>query len=226
MKRSIAILLAVAVIALWSGSAYGFHDQGVADCAGCHTMHNSQNGAIVADGGSPGQGVNAYLLKAATPSDTCLACHAGDGGSYHVLATDPLVPTNERGAGDFVFLTEDNVNDGHAGASNPIPGYAAGHNINAPGHGISTDPVLATAPGGTFPSADLACSSCHDPHGTEVVPPALRRQSPGAHRRHDLRVPQRGSGRHRPRPLLRCRGQRQPHRLQGGHERLVRQLPR
>jgi len=167
MKRSIAILLAVAVIALWSGSAYGFHDQGVAHCNGCHTMHNSQNGAIMADGGSPGNGVNSYLLQAATPSDTCLGCHAGDGGSYHVLASDPLVPTNERGAGDFVFLTEDNINDGHAGASNPILGYAAGHNINAPGHGITTDPVLATSPGGAFPSADLACSSCHDPHGTD-----------------------------------------------------------
>ena len=182
MKRSIAILLAVAVVALWTGSAYGFHDQGVADCAGCHTMHNSQNGAIVADGGSPGNGVNVYLLKAATPSDTCLACHAGDGGSYHVLASDPLVPTNERGAGDFVFLTEDNVNDGHAGATNPIPGYAAGHNINAPGHGIATDPVLATAPGGTFPSADLGLLELPRPARHRLVPAALRRQPPRADR--------------------------------------------
>lgn len=167
-KRILAILLAVAVIGLWAGTAQGFHDDGVAHCNGCHTMHNSQGGAIMADGGAVGQGVNNYLLMAATPSDTCLRCHAGDGGSYHVLATDPLVPTNERGAGDFVFLLEDNINDGHAGASNPVAGYAAGHNIVAPGHGIAADPVLTTSPGGTFPAADMACSSCHDPHGTDA----------------------------------------------------------
>ena len=161
------ILTAVAVVAIFAAPAAAFHDGGVAHCNGCHTMHNSQGGAIMADGGSPGQGISNYLLLGATPSDTCLRCHAGDGGSYHVLASDPLVPTDERGAGDFVFLLEDNVNDGHAGATNPIAGYAAGHNIVAPGHGISADPVLTTAPGGTFPAADMACSSCHDPHGTD-----------------------------------------------------------
>jgi len=164
-----AALLAVAVVALFAAPAAAFHDGGVAHCNGCHTMHNSQGGAIVADGGTPGNGVNAYLLLASTPSDTCLRCHAGDGGSYHVLATDPLVPTDERGGGDFVFLTEDNINDGHNGSLNPILGYEAGHNINAPGHGINVDPIFAggSGPGGNFPANDLACSSCHDPHGTD-----------------------------------------------------------
>ncbi len=163
------VLLAAVVVSFFAAPAAAFHDGGVAHCNGCHTMHNSQNGAIMADGGSPGQGVNVYLLKAATPSDTCLICHAAPGSDtgYGVMGTSVLTPKPEKGAGDFIFLTEDNINDGHNGAIEPIPGYAAGHNINAPGHGISTDPVLATAPGGTFPSADLACSSCHDPHGTD-----------------------------------------------------------
>ena len=165
MKRSIAILLALAVIGIWTGSAQGFHDDGVAHCNGCHTMHNSQGGVSIATGGTAGQGVNSYLLTAATPSDTCLRCHAAAGRSYQVLATDPLVPTRERGAGDFVFLKEDNLNDGHGAA---ILGHQAGHNVVAPGFGIGADPVLTTAPGGTFPAADMACSSCHDPHGTEA----------------------------------------------------------
>ena len=164
-KTTRIIPLLAGVVALCAAPAMAFHRGGVADCAGCHTMHNSENGAIVADGGSVGVGLNQYLLKGLTPSDTCLECHAGDGGSYHVLASDPLVPTLERGAGDFVFLTENNVNDGHGGATSPILGYTTGHNIVAPAHGIAADPVLTIAPGGSFSGADLGCSSCHDPHG-------------------------------------------------------------
>ncbi len=83
------------------------------------------------------------------------------------LGSDPLAPPSEKGGGNFVFLLEDNINDGHAGASNAILGHAAGHNLDAPGHGISPDPVLTSAPGGNFPSSILACSSCHDPHGNQ-----------------------------------------------------------
>jgi len=35
----------------------------------------------------------------------------------------------------------------------------------APGHGILNDSEIGLAPGGTFPSGFMACSSCHDPHG-------------------------------------------------------------
>lgn len=163
-----AVVLAVAVVALLAAPAAAFHDAGVAHCNGCHTMHNSQGGLSMASTGTPGQGVNPYLLMESTASDTCLQCHAGDGGGYHVFATDPLVPTDERGAGDFVFLTEDNVNDGHAGADHPILGESAGHSIVAPAFGLAVDSVLSTAPGGTFQSQNLGCASCHDPHGTEA----------------------------------------------------------
>ena len=69
-------LLALAVFAVVASTtgAFAFHDAGVADCAGCHTMHNSQDGALVTDaGGHP------YLLKAANSTDACLACHASYG---------------------------------------------------------------------------------------------------------------------------------------------------
>jgi hypothetical protein len=123
-------------------------------------MHNSQDGALV-DASNPNG--NAYLLKYASASDVCLSCHATSHGA--VWGADPLAPPPEKGGGNFVFLSEDNINDGHAGASNPIPGSFAGHNVNAPSMGSGPDGTLTTAPGGTFPAANLECTSCHDPHG-------------------------------------------------------------
>lgn len=155
------LLLVAPIVALISIPAFAFHDGGVAECAGCHTMHNSQNGALV-DPDSPNG--NAWLLVDATPSDVCLGCHATRLGA--VFSADPLSPDPERGAGNFTFLQEDNLNDGHGGATDPIPGDAAGHNLDAPGHGIAPDGTLTTSPGGSFPASQLGCSSCHDPHGT------------------------------------------------------------
>jgi hypothetical protein len=161
-------LIMFGVIFVLAGTSFAFHDGGVADCAGCHTMHNSQDGVLV-DPDSPNG--NAWLLKDATPSDVCLGCHATGLGA--VFAVDPLNPAPLKGAGNFIFLLEDNLNDGHNGGAqdslgnwtNAIPGDAAGHNLNAPGFGLAGDATLSTAPGGTFPAGALGCSSCHDPHG-------------------------------------------------------------
>jgi len=157
MKKILALVFAFALMA---SPALAFHDGGVAACNGCHTMHNSEDGVPI-DAAHP-MG-NAYLLKAGNASDVCLGCHATSRGA--VWGADPLAPPTERGAGNFTFLMEDNINDGHRGASNPIPGYEAGHSVV--GNGYNGDPVLAVAPGGSFPSAALGCSSCHDPHGNE-----------------------------------------------------------
>jgi len=156
------LLLTAALCFVFAGSAFAFHDHGVADCAGCHTMHNSQDGVLV-DPDSPNG--NDYLLVDATPSDVCLGCHATRLGA--VFANDVLSPATEHGGGNFIFLLEDNLNDGHAGgdSANFIPGDAAGHNLNAPGHGLASDLTLTTAPGGTFNADWLGCTSCHDPHG-------------------------------------------------------------
>lgn len=155
MKKTLALVFALALVA---SPALAFHDGGVAHCNGCHTMHNSVDGVLV-DAAHPLG--NAYLLKAGNASDVCLGCHASRSGA--VFGTDPLAPPTEKGAGNFVFLLEDNINDGYRGATTPIPGYAAGHSVV--GNGLGPDPVLTTAPGGNFPSSALGCSSCHDPHG-------------------------------------------------------------
>ncbi|MBD3336627.1 MAG: hypothetical protein GF355_14035 [Candidatus Eisenbacteria bacterium] len=160
-----ALVLAMAACFCLAGPLFAFHDGGVAHCNGCHTMHNSQDGELV-DPDNPNG--NPWLLIDATPSDVCLSCHADHLGA--VFYEDPLNPATERGAGNFIFLLEDNINDGHAGGDpeNWIPGDAAGHNIVAPGHGVDADGTLTTAPGGTFPSTSLGCSSCHDPHGNDA----------------------------------------------------------
>jgi len=152
-RCAIALALAITV-----SPAPAFHDGGVANCSGCHVAHNSVDGQPVV----PGPG-NAYLLLAGSASDVCLMCHAETQGA--VLGLDPLAPPPEKGAGNFVFLNEDNLNDAPGGAMAPILGEAAGHNVVAPAHGLFADTRYGAAPGGTFPSADLGCTSCHDPHG-------------------------------------------------------------
>jgi len=156
------LLLTAALCLVMAGSAWAFHDGGVAYCGGCHTMHNSQHNAPV-DADHPAG--NGYLLNDESASDVCLNCH-GDthGGEF---AGDPLNPAAQHGAGSFIFLIEDNINDGHGGASNPILGEEAGHSIVAPGRSLGVDTKNTTAPGGTFNSAWLGCTSCHDPHGNE-----------------------------------------------------------
>lgn len=165
------LLLLAALVALVGAPAMAFHDDGVAHCNGCHTMHNSQNGTGMnmtaydtpGSGTAVGQGYNDLLLFN-NKTDVCLNCHAGD-GSYHVWGTNVLVAYDEFGAGDFMFLEEDNINDAHDGAGSPVLGYAAGHSVVSIVKGTPVDPVLATSPGGAYPSGDLACTSCHDPHG-------------------------------------------------------------
>jgi hypothetical protein len=158
MKKVLFILAALIII---GSPVVAFHDGGVAHCNGCHTMHNSQDGALV-DPDSPNG--NAFLLVDASPSDVCIACHDH---IEQTLGTDPLNPPALKGAGNFVYLLEDNLNDGHNGGLNPIPGDAAGHNLVAPGFGLAADGTLALSPGGGFPAALMGCTSCHDPHGTQ-----------------------------------------------------------
>lgn len=152
-----SLLLTVGMAA----NVMAFHDGGAAKCNGCHTMHNSENGVLV-DPNSPNG--NPYLLKDATPSDVCLGCHGTSRGA--LLGGTPTAPTATKGGGNFIFLQSLNLNDGRGGATNPISGDAAGHNLNAPGYGLAADATLTASPGGNYPAGSMGCTSCHDPHGT------------------------------------------------------------
>jgi hypothetical protein len=163
-----------AVFAATFSNAYAFHSGGVAECEGCHSMHNSYEGAPNVTGRTFAQGTGSYLLKANDASGACLNCHqAADtvASSYHistagVLAYDSSSPVEMTPGGDFAWLKKTmNITIRGATAVGGNPGQRHGHNIIAADFGYVVDPNLTVAPGGTYPSSALSCISCHDPHG-------------------------------------------------------------
>jgi len=157
-KLSLILVAAAVVIFGLSGISFAFHSGGVAECVGCHQMHNA---------------ANANLLIAVDDSSTCLSCHGAAGqSSYHVASPDSTMPAgtppaNEGPGGDFGWLHKSYLFT-VAGSATTDLGDTHGHNIVAAGYSggvYVADPTNITAPGGTFSSALLACTSCHDMHG-------------------------------------------------------------
>ena len=151
----ILVPLAILVAIMYCGPAMAFHDGGVAECAGCHTMHNSQDGALV-DAAHPAG--NAYLLNYGNSTDTCLQCHA----AYGQFAGG----TGYGAGGDFYWLTKTYTWEAHGNAYSS-EGDSHGHNVISPVYGLTQDATLSAAPGGDFLSLRLGCTSCHDPHGNQ-----------------------------------------------------------
>lgn len=169
-KRTLVILAAALATFGFGANVYAFHSGGVAECTGCHSMHSP------APGGS-------FLLKGTDDSSTCLNCHAhqGDTGpsSYHIMTYTSDMPTGtpplQRGpGGDFGWLQKTYTFSPRTGETTTEAGQTHGHNIIAVDYGYTVDTDNVTAPGGTFASSQLACTSCHDPHGK------ARRLSTGA----------------------------------------------
>jgi hypothetical protein len=155
------IVLAAALLAVGvSTTSYAFHSGGVAECGGCHSMHSP------APGGT-------FLLVGTDQSSACLTCHqhAGDTApsSYHISTAEAdmpagTAPLQRTPGGDFGWLKKDYTFTVR-GTTSTEDGDTHGHNIIAADFNYTLDGANATAPGGTFPSAQLACNSCHDPHG-------------------------------------------------------------
>jgi len=159
LKLGLVIAAAALMVVGFSGAANAFHSGGVAECTGCHSMHTSPAAT--------------FLLVGSDQSSTCLSCHehAGDTGpsSYHI-STAPadmpagVAPLQRTPGGDFGWLKK-NYTMTVRGTTSTEDGATHGHNIVAADKGYIADPTNVTAPGGTFTSANLACNSCHDPHG-------------------------------------------------------------
>jgi predicted CXXCH cytochrome family protein len=172
MKAAKTILVILATFLLAAGignTTYAFHSGGVGYCDGCHSMHAPKAGG-------------SFLLVGIDQSSTCLNCHerAGDTGpfEYHISTASAdmppgSAPKQRSPGGDFGWLKK-TYSFTVDGALTAEDGSIHGHNIKAGDFGYVVDPANATAPGGTFPSAQLACVSCHDPHGQ------YRRLSTGA----------------------------------------------
>jgi hypothetical protein len=153
--------MAAAVIWLFAGNdTQAFHSGGAAECGGCHSMHNPKTGG-------------SFLLIGTDPSSTCLSCHmhAGDTGpsSYHIATADADMPTGvaplqRTPGGDFGWLRKTYSGVIRGSAFTEL-GQTHGHNIVAADTVFTADTDNTTAPGGTFPSDKLGCTSCHDPHG-------------------------------------------------------------
>jgi hypothetical protein len=159
--RSGVLVFAAMVLAASAGTAFAFHSGGVAECGGCHSIHSPRPGG-------------SFLLVGVDQSSACLTCHqnAADTGpsSYHI-STAPgslgpgQAPLQRSPGGDFGWIKKDYTFVVRGTTTNE-DGDTHGHNIIAGDFGYAVDGTNATAPGGSgFPSSQLACNSCHDPHG-------------------------------------------------------------
>ncbi len=161
MNLLLGLLAAVLLCLGWGTPALAFHDGGVAHCDGCHTMHNSEDGQSIIEGGTVGT-AGAHLTIGLDPSSTCLNCHEGS-GSYHIFSSDG---SSYKPGGDFYWMTKTFTYVTHGTQVQKASNH--GHNVIAAGFGLVQDDTLTAAPGGTYQAAWLACSSCHDPHGGKI----------------------------------------------------------
>jgi hypothetical protein len=176
MKSLKLVLMGVIAAVGFVPGAYAFHSGGVAECEGCHSMHNSFEGAANVTG-LPQFQSGPFLLKAQDQSGACLNCHESADTAptaYHISTKGVKIvkqggdgshsPVEYTPGGDFGWLKTTRT---YAVRGNPATADAdrQGHNIIAIDFGFTPDKVQTKAPGGTYPASSLACSSCHDPHG-------------------------------------------------------------
>jgi len=146
LQSSVLFVVVMMAGSIEVGFCQGFHSGGVGSCNACHSMHSAQAGSQ-------------QLLLSSDPSSICLNCHTASGGRNgpSVFSSDGSALTP---GGDFYWMTKSfSWLDGQS------PNYDHGHNIVAIDFNLYADPVLTTSPGGSYPSASLGCTSCHDPHG-------------------------------------------------------------
>ena len=163
----VTIILVAAALLLFglSGISFAFHSGGVAECMGCHNIHDAKSSSA--------------LLVGTDISSTCLSCHnSASPGGYHISTDASVMPTgtppvNMTPGGDFAWLKKTYTYSPRTGTTVTEPGDEHGHNIVAVDFGYAADGTNTTAPGGTMDATQLACNSCHDNHGK------LRRLSDG-----------------------------------------------
>jgi hypothetical protein len=165
-------------LAIWTCTmpakvSVAFHNGGVGACDGCHTMHNSAGNIPMTKNARPTGFGNPSLLLGSDPSSTCLVCHAGSTPTDRFkIATNPIPvqgspPLQLTPGGDFAYLLKNYNWVSSGGIATSSPGANHGHNINAADFVYFTNGARwATAPGGSYPTVNMSCISCHSPHGS------------------------------------------------------------
>ncbi len=165
VKFSLILVAAVAAIIGLSTASYAFHSGGVAECMGCHNIHDAKS--------------TSSLMVGTDISSTCMTCHLASGASsYHIVTPDADMPAgtppgNRTPGGDFGWLKKTYTYSPRTGTTTVEEGDRHGHNIVSLDFGYTADAKNTTAPGGNMDATQLACNSCHDNHGK------LRRLSDG-----------------------------------------------
>lgn len=164
----------------------GFHNGGIGACDGCHSKTNNSTASGSAasfrnSSGSTAQGQDTSrgMFNGQDPSSTCLLCHMAKKGQKqpwgYYVATDSedlgggIPPSQMTPGGDFGWLKKTYRWSSHEGSTlkdGLSPGDHHGHNIVAAQFGYNPDFSNIMAPGGSYPSEKLSCTSCHDPHGS------------------------------------------------------------
>lgn len=158
LRISLIVFAAAVVTFGLSGMAFAFHSGGVAECMGCHNIHDGKSASS--------------LLIAGDVTSTCAnaSCHgAASAGSYHILSptvTPGVPPAQMTPGGDFGWLLKSYSWVPRAGTTSTDAGKGHGHNVVAVDlAGYVADDNNTTAPGGSMLSNTLSCNSCHDQHG-------------------------------------------------------------
>jgi hypothetical protein len=134
-------------------------------------MHNSSEGSA-ASAKLPQYAPGTFLLRGNDQSSMCLNCHQAAGMSgprAYIVATASqdltpgAAPRQLTPGGDFGWLNK--TYTWTVATSQTSLGERHGHNVVATDYGYQADVTNLVAPGGAYPSNQLACSSCHDPHG-------------------------------------------------------------
>ena len=131
-----------------------YHSYDGLECYDCHTLHNSEDGAIVINGGSP----YASLLNQPSSTDICLSCHTWPASNIFkaptVMTISGVKPaTVAMPSGDFYWSIVDSGK-----------GHNPGKTLGVQSPTMPSDSILTQSPGGTFTTEDWDCTTCHDPH--------------------------------------------------------------
>lgn len=164
VKVSLVAIIVFLGTPFLSGITSAFHEGGEGYCEGCHTILSSPDNQDWRTDDSSHIAPTTLILKGSDPSSTCLRCHAESRADHSVLSNDGSRFTP---GGDFYWLQK-TFSWSMEGVSYQSTADRHGHNIVALDYGLYPDRRLQQAPGGSYPSAALGCTSCHDPHAKTV----------------------------------------------------------